>query len=372
MTTALAIKSSVFSRLSLAAYAFLIFYASCYPFTGWKFENYSAYFTQLQQWPHYWTKFDAIMNVIGYMPLGVLIVFSLYPFINRKWSFLIATLCGALFSLSMESTQFFLPSRVMSQLDIITNTSGCFIGALMGAIFRPFILEKSRTELKNMQWVANDTSREILVLSLWPLAHIFPQAFLFGLGQIIPFISLWCEQYLGITINLSAYLRVGEELNPEKYLIAEALITACGATGAILLCLSILNRRAPQFLLASFLFVSAIAMKSLAYAILLQPENAFSWLTPGAQGGIAISFIMLYGFSFSPQYIQRRLAFVSLLISFILVNIIPSNPYFLITFQSMMQGKMLNFYGAAQFLSLAWPFIAFWYLLKSRVKNKIQ
>lgn len=364
------LPSSPFSRHSLAAYVFLIFYASCYPFTGWQFEKFSAFFDQLNQWPHYWAKFDAIINVIGYVPLGALIVLSLYPFINRTWSFVIATLSGIVLSFLMEGTQFFIPSRVMSLLDLLTNATGCFIGAALAAICRPTILEKGRLQLLGKQWIEHDTSRIVLIISLWPLAQIFPQAFLFGLGQILPAISLWSEEYLDITINLSALLRIGMELNAEEYLLSETLITACGATGAVLMCLSILSHRAPKFTLSSTLLIAGMCTKSLAYALLLQPDNAFSWLTPGANGGIIISIMMLYGFSFTPHHVQRRLALVCLMISFILVNLIPSNPYFLVTFESMMQGKMLNFYGAAQFLSLAWPFIAFWYLLKLNGKNK--
>lgn len=362
------IKSSPFSRISLATYIFLIFYASWYPFSDWQFEKFPAFFTQLKQWPHYWTKFDAIINVIGYMPLGALIVFSLYPFLNRKWSFFFASLAGIALSGVMESVQFFLPSRVMSLLDLSTNSVGCIAGAFIAAYLRPLILEKSRLQILGKNWLTEDTSREILVIGLWPLAQIFPQAFLFGLGQILPAISLWCEKYLDITINLSEILRIGVELKAEQFLLSEAIITACGATGAVLICLSILTHRAPKFLIASTLLLAAVGVKALAYGILLQPEYAFSWLTPGAHGGLIISLIMLYGFSFTPNHVQRRLAFVSLFISFALVNLIPSNPYFLVTFESIMQGKMLNFYGAAQFLSLVWPFMAFWYLLKRKVK----
>ena len=47
----------------------------------------------------------------------------------------------------------------------------------------------------------------------------------------------------------------------------------------------------------------------------------------------------------------------------LIVNTTPANPYFVATLQTWVQGKFLNFNGAAQFLSLLWPFFAFWYLL---------
>jgi hypothetical protein len=45
------------------------------------------------------------------------------------------------------------------------------------------------------------------------------------------------------------------------------------------------------------------------------------------------------------------------------VNTIPANPYFVSTLQGWVQGKFLNFNGAAQFLSLLWPFFTLWFLL---------
>jgi hypothetical protein len=60
---------------------------------------------------------------------------------------------------------------------------------------------------------------------------------------------------------------------------------------------------------------------------------------------------------------QRRLAIVTLLLSLIVVNTIPANPYFVSTLQGWVQGKFLNFNGAAQVLSLLWPFCALWFLL---------
>lgn len=371
MTSKPDLTASPLSRASLVAYAVLIVYASLYPFSDWQFENLAAFSAQISQWPRYWSKFDAIVNVIGYIPFGVLIVFSLYPLLKSRWSFLLACVCVAGMSLLMESIQYFLPNRVTSLLDLLTNAAGGVLGALCGVLLVPYVLENGRLQLLRTQWLQRESSPELVVLGLWPLAQIFPQAFLFGHGQILPIISLWCEEYLDVSIDLSAYLRHGIELSPETYLLSETIITACACTGAILICLSLLNRHAPKFALACLLLIAGLAVKALSSALMFQPENAFLWLAPGAKGGILISTIMLYGFSFAPSHAQRRLAVLLLGISLLMVNLIPSNPYFLNTLQTMVQGKMLNFYGAAQFLSVTWPFLAIWYLLKHQQANHL-
>ena len=356
--------SSPFARLSLLAYVVLILYASWYPFTGWQANNLSALPEVLRQWPRYWTWFDVITNVIGYVPLGALFVFALYPVLKRWWAVIIAGIAGSCISVTAELVQYFLPSRVTSVVDILTNSSGAILGALLAAWLTPWLMEKGRLRLLRKQWTYQESSQEIVILGLWPMAQLYPQAYLFGLGGIFPILSEHLSQFFDMDIDLSALILRGTELTPEEYLLAEALITACGCTGALLLCMSLLNRHAPKFWLSALLLSLAIVGKSLAAALFFQPEYAFGWLTPGARGGLLISAIMLYGFSFAPLHVQKRLAFVLMLLGLSVLNILPDNPYFSATMQTWVQGKFLNFNGAAQFLSLFWPFLALWALLR--------
>ena len=362
-------KASPFSRSCLVAYLILIVYASWYPFSGWQIKNLAAISDVIRQWPRYWSIFDVVINVIGYMPLGMLIVFSLYPRFQRIGAIVLATLFGTVLSMCMEGIQYFLPTRVTSILDLITNASGCLIGAIIGTLLSAAILEKGRLGLLRKQWIHHESSRELLVLGLWPLAQIFPLAYLFGLGQMLPIFSSWLKEFVNIDIDLSAFLLNGLELEAEEFLLSETFITAFGCTGAILICLSLLNRHAPKFRLSCLLLVTALGTKALASAILFRPEVAFAWMTPGAKAGLIISIITLYGFSFAPAQVQRRLAILMLCMSLVLSNLIPSNPYFVISMQNEVQGKFLNFYGAAQFLSIFWPLVALWYLLKLPCKT---
>jgi VanZ family protein len=361
-------KASPFSRSCLVAYLILIVYASWYPFSGWQIDNIAAINDVIRQWPRYWSLFDVGINIIGYVPLGLLIVFSLYPRFQRGWAITLATTLGLLISMSMEGVQYFLPHRVTSILDVITNASGVLLGAIIGTTISAAILEKGRLGLLRKHWIHHESSRELLVLGLWPLAQIFPQAYLFGLGQMLPIFSSWLDEFFDIDLDLSAFMLNGFELEAEEFLLSETFITACGCTGAILICLFLLNRHAPKFWLSCLLLVAALSTKALASALLFSPEVAFAWMTPGAKAGLIISIIMLYGFSFAPAQVQRRLAILMLFMSLLLSNLIPSNPYFVISMQNEVQGKFLNFYGAAQFLSIVWPLVALWYLLNHSVK----
>jgi VanZ family protein len=356
-------RGSPVARAALLVYLLLIIYASWFPFTGWHSSGLSP-FTFLNLTPQrYWTRFDVMVNVIGYVPLGVLLVLSLYPHVRGFLAVLLAATAGVLVSGTMEAVQTYLPSRVPSNLDFFTNSAGCLVGAALGAAWSRSLLDQSRLYRLRRRWFAPHASQGLVLLALWPLAQIYPQGYLFGHGQVLPIVSEWLSEWLDTDIDLAAMLRPGAEMTVEQYWLSETIITACGMTGAVLALLCLMRRGAPRYRFMLSMIGVALLVKSLASSLLFTPDNAFVWITPGAQAGFLIGLIMLAGLAFAPQVAQRRLAVVTLLLSLIVVNTIPVNPYFSSTLQGWVQGKFLNFNGAAQFLSLAWPFAALWFLL---------
>jgi VanZ family protein len=356
-------KGSPMARAALAAYLLLIVYASWFPFSGWRGSGMEPWaFLNLTP-PHYWTGFDVAVNVVGYIPLGMLIVPSLYPRLRGAWAVLLTTLIGMLVSGTMEAVQTYLPSRVPSNLDFLTNSIGCCIGAFIGAAGARSYINQSRLLQLRQRWFAPHASQGLVLLALWPLAQIYPQGYLFGHGQVLPILSEWLSEWFDTSIDLVGMLRPGAAMSVEQYWLSETIITACGMTGAVLTMLCLLRRGAPRTGLIAAMLGAALAVKTLSTSLLFTPDNAWVWITPGAQGGFLIGLIMLAGLAFAPQVAQRRLAVVTLLLSLIVVNTVPVNPYFVSTLQSWVQGKFLNFNGAAQFLSLLWPFFALWFLI---------
>jgi VanZ family protein len=356
-------RASPVARAALLAYLLLIVYASWFPFTGWRSSGLSPFtFLNLTP-PQYYTRFDVMVNVVGYVPLGVLLVFALYPAVRGILAVLLATVAGIVVSGAMEAVQNYLPSRVPSNLDLLTNSAGCLIGAILGALWARSLLDQSRLYRLRRRWFAPHASQGLVLLALWPLAQIYPQGYLFGHGQVLPIISEWLSEWLDTNIDLVALLRPGLTMTVEQYWLSETIITACGMTGAALTLLCLTRRSAPRFAIMLSMLAISLLVKTLASSLLFTPDNAFVWITPGAEGGFLIGLIMLSGLAFAPQVAQRRLAVVTLLLSLIVVNTIPVNPYFVSTLQGWVQGKFLNFNGAAQFLSLLWPFFALWFLL---------
>ena len=356
-------RHSPVARAALLAYVFLIVYASLFPFSGW-LNNGQSPLTYLKHWdlPRYWTKFDVGINVVGYVPFGLLIVYGLYPRLRGPWAVLVATLCGTLTSGSMEAIQSYLPSRIPSNLDFYTNSAGATIGAIIGALSARKLLDHSHLYRLRQRWFAPHVSHGLVLLALWPLAQIYPQGYMYGLGQVLPILSDWASWLLDAEIDLAAYLRPEMVPTVEQYWLSETIITACGLVGGALTLLCLLRRSAPKATLVLGLIGASLVIKALASALLFTPDNAFQWLTPGAEAGLLIGLMMLAGLAFAPHTAQRRVAAAALLLSLLVVNITPANPYFLSTLQGWVQGKFLNFNGAAQFLSLLWPFFGLWFL----------
>lgn len=356
-------RASSSARVSLFCYLVLIVYGSWYPFSGWQDRGLSPLVLLFAPFPHYWTLFDLVTNVLAYLPFGVLAVFALYPHVRRLPAGLLASIAGCLLSGAMEAGQTLLANRIPSNLDLLTNSVGTCIGAALGVLLSHAFLEQSRLLELRRRWFTPEAGRGLIVLALWPVAQIYPQGVLFGHGQLTAVLSDWLSDWLATPIDIASLLRHGMQPTVEQYWLSETLITACGLVGALLPLLFLLRKQAPRGALVLLLVTAAIVVKALASALQFEPENAFSWLTPGAFGGLLIGSLMLIGLASARPLAQRRLAVASLVTGLVIVNLAPSNPYFVVTLQTWVQGKFLNFNGAAQFLSLLWPFLMLWFLL---------
>lgn len=354
------------ARVSLVAYTLLVLYASLYPFSGWQASGLSPWAYLGVPLPHYWTSFDALTNILAYIPFGFLAVLAMHPSVRGVSAVLLATLLSMLLTGAIEACQTYLPSRVSSNLDFYCNITGGLVGAIAGGVFSDLFYKQSRLLDLRRRWFVPDAGSGILILGLWVLAQVYPQEVLFGHGQFTNILSDWLTDWLSMPIDLTDIVTNGASLTVEQYWLYETIVTTFGLTGAVLILFYLLRRSAPKVRLAALLISGALLVKSLANALFFSPDNAFVWLTPGARGGILLAILVLSGLAFAPSQAQRRLAAFVLLASAAVVNLIPVNPYFAATLQTWEQGKFLNFNGAAQFLSIVWPFAAAWYLIRAR------
>ncbi len=336
-------------RYLLAAYVLLIAYASLYPLSGWHAHGASPFAFVTAPWPRWITGFDIAANLLGYLPFGMLCVLSVRPALAARRALAVAVLGGMLLSLALEATQSYLPARVASNVDLLTNAAGALLGAVAGLLAAPWLLGSGPfRRLRAHAFVAgHQGDRGLTLLALWLFAQLNPATLLFGTGDL---------RYLLAEPAGPAY---GAEL----FVTVETLTAAANLVAVTLLASAMLTRAAPMRLLLLALLGAALAVKALAFAILMRAEQAFAWFTPGAQQGLAIGLALMLLAVVLPRVLRLALAALLLMAATVLVNLAPPNPYTAATLKVWAQGHFLNFNGLAQFVAALWPFAALLYLI---------
>lgn len=165
-----------FTWAALLGYLVLIFYGSLYPFSAWEPPIDSLFgFLKLEK-PKYLSMTDITINVMVYIPLGLMLTGLMRRSMGPLVAAISATVLGASLSFAMETLQMFLPDRVSSLPDLATNAFGTGLGAVSAWLLHP----RSSTGRHLVNWRARhfqngaliDASFFILMLCL--LAELSP------------------------------------------------------------------------------------------------------------------------------------------------------------------------------------------------------
>ena len=344
-------RSSPLARGACVVYALLVLYSGLAPWRGWRDLGVGPFAFLTAPVPRHLTTFDLIVNVVGYMPLGALVVLALHPRTRGVLAGLIALVAGALLSGTVETLQTFLPSRVPSNIDLATNSLGALAGGLLAAPFASSLIDRGRLADVRLRWFERRPSLLLLLVSLWPLAQVSPRPMLFGSGDLRDALGGLLSALGGTWPTLDA-----AEFGPAEFVLAEAFVVAAALLAVGLAFASAMRSAAPRALLLIALLLAALAVKALAHGTLFGPERAFAWLTPGAFGGLAIGMLALFAASAGPLRWRPRFALVALAAALVAVNVVPVNPYFLINIQERRQGVFLNLNELSNWLSTLWPY----------------
>ena len=335
-------------------YALLIVYASLYPLTGWRDSGADPLDFLFAGWPRYTTTFDLVSNLLAYMPLGFFLAAALRRWFAALLAAALAVVLAAVLSLLMEFMQNYLPSRIASNLDLAGNTLGALAGTLIGAGYGRQLLDG----LRHAHWPATRQGVEagLLLLGLWLLLQFDPAILPFGAGDLRQLLDIPSPQ----PFSAAGFRRT------------EALIAASGVLAALLVGGLVAPSRQRRPGTDSRLFPLAIlalglTAKTLACALMMRPQAALVWATPGSLTGLAAGIALWLAASFTPHGMQRALAAVALLAATALVNLAPANPYLEATLHSWNPGQFLNFHGLTHFAATLWPYLVLpWLVLDHR------
>jgi uncharacterized integral membrane protein (TIGR00701 family) len=167
----------------VATYAALIVYASLYPFTGWRWPGVSILAFLARPWWHWWTWFDVIANLLGYLPLGALVFGAFVRSGHRPGPSIAAAVgTGAVLSFSMELLQNFLPQRVSSNVDLALNVAWHRARRTPRPGHPPDRAAVERWQAVRDRWFIQGSAGGLVLLVLWPVGLLFPGPVPFTFG----------------------------------------------------------------------------------------------------------------------------------------------------------------------------------------------
>ena len=345
-------------------YGGLIVYASLYPFTGWRVPGTSPLAFLTAPWWHWWTGFDVVSNLLGYMPLGALVFGAQVragESVTRAAVF--GVVAGSLLSVSMETAQNFLPHRVASNVDFGLNVLGTALGTALGALVHR-LGAIGRWQAARDQWFIRRSAGGLALLLLWPLGLLFPTSLPFGLGQVLGRLR---DQVIGLLDGTAA------QPWTEAWRAAGSAPPLGPAGELSLIMLGLLAPCLVAFTIAMpgwrrvVLVLGAVALgcvaTTLSIALGFGPDHALAWVTPQVAQAICIGTAAATLLSLVPRRVAAGFGLMALTALLMLVARAPADPYYAQSLQAWEQGRFIRFHGAVQWVGWVWPYAALVYLL---------
>jgi VanZ family protein len=332
----------------------VIVYASLYPFDQWRNQDIAPWAFLSAPWPKYWTGFDVSSNVLGYAPLGFLLTLSARRMGWRGHVILASTLAAALLSLALESIQSYLPARVPSLVDFLLNTLGAWLGAVVANALEQLGLLNRWSQFR-ARWFVRDAHMPLVLISVWPVALLFPVAVPLGLGQV------WerVEDALTSAFEATPF----EDWIPLRSFELEPLLPGaellCVMLGLLVPCLlgfGVIRQTSQRVLYLVLVTSMAFLMSALSAALSYGPMHAWTWLDSPVILGLSFGFVAAFIFSFASARTAWAFLLLALLVQQSVLNQSPESAYFAQTLQTWEQGRFVRFHGLVQWLGWLWPY----------------
>lgn len=323
-------KRRAFGFLMLL-YAVMIIYGSLYPFTGWRAALEPRFGFLTDRIPSHISGADVLTNVMAYLPVGALFVWA-FGMRSRLLALSGAVLFGGTLSFAMESVQMFLPSRVSSNVDLLTNLAGTLIGAILGLAFHP----------------SSD-------FGLW-LARIRDDWFLSvpGSGVALAALSLWILSQLSPFVPSMDVSTVAQALAPiwrpqsalSFYKLAAYAINIAGL-GLMMAAIGKPGKRVRSA------FVLCVALVILLKPLIVTRELSLEALFGFAAAGLLLSAVP------NRRPLQALLAMLFIFSGFVLAELTPAEGSFHAFNWIPFAGEIDNTVGGfGSILEGVWPFVA--------------
>jgi len=280
-------------------------------------------------------------------------MFAAYPRWRNYIALGIALFLSAVLALSVETLQSWLPTRVPSQMDWWANILGGLLGGLLAIPLGPQWLSGSAIRRRFDQWFGLNWAACALFL-LFPWSQIYPQSSWLGTG-------VWGHAIFG-SVDWGTLVI--------NHVIQETIITSLCWLGIALLLSMGMRTKAPQWQILNGLLGFTVLIKTLFTALQFGAEFSLIWLTAGALWGMVLGSLLLRWALRFDLRVKFSLALICLLGTTIAVNVLPDNPYFVLTLRHWYQGRLLHFNELMQWVSVVWLPLALIWMIRSALDLK--
>jgi len=334
-------------------YALFIVYASLSPFSGWRERGLD--FLEVLGAPLLltYTAFDAVVNLLSYLPFGLLAGLALHARFGAATSVILGLFLGVSLSAGMEYLQMYLPARVSSNMDLLSNSAGALVGLLLAM------------SVASWSWLFARLIR-------WR-SGLFHQGKEMDFGLAL--LALWMFGQINPSLPMLGNVFISEVAHRPFAMLSPAPFN-WWASGAVTLNLLMLGTlvltllRAPRnAVIALPVILSVVALaKFITAAVLLKSWALLLWINSEAVLGMLLGMALL----FAALSLSRSAAIVSgaavALAYFAVVNFVFGNntPAAAMSIYHWHYGHLLNYNGLAQTIALVFPLLLLFHLWRIR------
>lgn len=334
---------------AFAVWLLLVGYASLYPFVPLRLPPPNALADFVAR-PRYPVPFDVALNVVAYIPLGLLATVHFASRGPRVAAMAKALGFAAAWSLAMELCQLFIPGRVASIYDVGANACGAGLGVLAFADpFHSVVTDKVARWREDLFIAGPWGDMGLVLVGLWLLAQLNPALPFFGAGNIA----------------------APGEVAPETHGL-DWLAVALGICGFGLFLSTVLRGEHGTLRATLVLLSIALWLKFLAASFMLQPHFSDEWVTTARFVGLAAGIAALAPLRRLPRAGRAYLAILAILAGALFAKILGAySPLVeLLHVFRWPYGQLANFTTLTRFLHELWPFAALAFLVAVFLRDR--
>ena len=334
-------------------YALFIVYASLSPFSGWREQGLD--FLEVLGAPLRltYTAFDATVNLLSYLPFGLLAGLALHARFGAAASVMLGLCLGVSLSAGMEYLQMYLPARISSNMDLLANSAGTLAGTLLAVIVVSWTglfarLTRWRSDLFHQ---GKEMDFGLALLALWMFGQVNPSLPMLGnvfISEVAhqPFAALpsapfgWWES-AAVTLNL--------------LMLGTLMLTLLRAPRAAVTALPVI--------------LSVVALvKFVTAAVLLKSWALLLWINSEAVLGMLLGMALLFAMVWLPRAAVISFGAAVALAYFAVVNSVfgDNTPAAAMSVYHWHYGHLLNYNGLAQTIGLIFPLLLIFHLWRIR------